>query len=789
MSQLPPGASQPRFLAPRFQGQGANEPGFRDSYASSQVSLNAPSYQTADYESVHGLNFNQQHRPTTSLTSAAAAGGLGSPLLPTERYHDDPYSHPNESAGAIPLSPVGTGQGYREYPEKRDQYTSPRQQSKRRGWLILGIIILVLLIIAAVGIPVYIFIIKPRLNSTSEGAKTDNGSHTGTSNTGTNGSNDSNDDVVVTGSDGSTVTFGNGTTFTYKNPFGGYWYYDPKDPFNNGAKAQSYTPALNETWDWNNDRVYGVNLGGWLNTEPFISPALYEKYYPDAVDEFTLSQQMAADTAGGGLKQLEDHYATFITEEDFAAIAAAGLNWVRIPIAFWAIETWDGEPFLEGVSWKYFLKGVQWARKYGIRINLDFHAVPGSQNGWNHSGRLGDPNFLHGVMGLANADRTLDYIRTFIQFISQPEYKDVIPMFGVVNEPFTPTIGAYPMNSFYIQVHDLVRDITGRGAGNGPMLSLHEGFQGTAYWAGAFPGADRFALDLHPYFAFGGQTNDALETQALRACTTWVPNTNGTFSKFGFTAAGEFSNAINDCGQYVNGVGLGTRYEGTFDGVTAVTGDCKTWTDYESWTQDTKDGVKLFAMASMDALVHWFFWTWKIGPTLATGKVAAPFWSYSLGLQEGWMPTDPRSAAGVCASLGVASTPAGPLPATATGGPGAGTISAAFRASYSAWPVTSLADVANAAVLPTYTATGTLKTLPGLTITTPGSTATFDAGSGWFNPGATPLGAHQPIPGCNYPNEYSAQVDQVPIPTAACAAAKRKRSEEPAAPQITAFRP
>lgn len=105
---------------------------------------------------------------------------------------------------------------------------------------------------------------------------------------------------------------GNQITCQLTWPTIGYWYYDPKDPFNNGAKAQSYTPALNETWDWNNNRVYGVNLGGWLNTEPFISPALYEKYYPNAVDEYTLSQQMAADTAGGGLKQLEDHYATFI---------------------------------------------------------------------------------------------------------------------------------------------------------------------------------------------------------------------------------------------------------------------------------------------------------------------------------------------------------------------------------------------------------------------------------------------------------------------------------------------
>lgn len=58
-----------------------------------------------------------------------------------------------------------------------------------------------------------------------------------------------------------------------------------------------------------------VNLGGWLNTEPFISPALYEQYLnapTPAIDEWTLSVNMAADTKNGGFAQLEQHYATFI---------------------------------------------------------------------------------------------------------------------------------------------------------------------------------------------------------------------------------------------------------------------------------------------------------------------------------------------------------------------------------------------------------------------------------------------------------------------------------------------
>ena len=100
---------------------------------------------------------------------------------------------------------------------------------------------------------------------------------------------------------------------------------------------------------------------------------------------------------------------------------------------------------------RYFLKAVQWARKYGLRINLDFHAVPGSQNGWNHSGRLGEINFLRGAMGYANAQRTLDYIRVITEFISQPQYKDVVVMFGVLNEPSgSPSIGGTQLDGLYV---------------------------------------------------------------------------------------------------------------------------------------------------------------------------------------------------------------------------------------------------------------------------------------------------------------------------------------------------
>lgn len=72
---------------------------------------------------------------------------------------------------------------------------------------------------------------------------------------------------------------------------------------------------------------------------------------------------------------------------------------------------------------------------------------------------------------------------------------------------------------------------------------------------------------------------------------------------FGLTTAGEFSNAINDCGLFVNGVNLGTRFEGNYTGGPWPTiGSCPPWTDYSTWTPAMKQDIKQFALASMDAL-------------------------------------------------------------------------------------------------------------------------------------------------------------------------------------------
>ena len=50
----------------------------------------------------------------------------------------------------------------------------------------------------------------------------------------------------------------------------------------------------------------------------------------------------------------------------------------------------------------------------------------------------------------------------------------------------------------------MIRNITGYGAGNGPFISIHDGFTSLTDWVNILPGADRIMLDTHPYFAFNG---------------------------------------------------------------------------------------------------------------------------------------------------------------------------------------------------------------------------------------------------------------------------------------------
>ncbi|OCF39284.1 glucan 1,3-beta-glucosidase [Kwoniella heveanensis CBS 569] len=711
---------------------------------------------------------------------ARAPSGLAHSSLGWNNTTNDRLSVSDEDEEQGHITPAVAGIGAAEVQNEKPRWaetgaeTSPKKKNRK---LLYGCLCVGLLALIALGVGLGVGL--TRKNKTNGGSPGSESGNSGEDNKSASGSGTATASGTATsaapsatptsGTQGSLITLEDGSTMTYDNPFGGEWHWDEANPFNSTARPNSWTPRLNEAWDYTKNRIYGVNTGGWLVTEPFIVPGLYEKYAEvngqTAIDEYTLSQNMGSNLTAA----MTEHYETFITERDFYEMSAAGINWVRIPIGFWALETWENEPFLERVSWTYLLKALKWCRKYGLRVNLDLHAVPGSENGWNHSGRQGTVNWLNGAMGLANAQRALDYIRSLAQFIAQPQYSDVVQMFGFINEPNANTVGKNSVGSFYHEAHNIIREITGVGAGNGPHLSVHDGFLGVSNWYGFMPNLDRVDLDQHNYMVFQDQPTGDLDELKVKPCQYWAASTNTSFQQWGPTNTGEWSAAWNDCGQWVNNVGSGSRYDGSYNGyANKVTGSCDYWNDYRQWNQSTIDALNHFVKGSMDSFQDYFFWTWKIGNSTGDIPQPNPFWNYQLGLEHGWVPKDPREAIGTCEGDGVTSNPWDGTfsnPAV-TGGSGAGQIPASQSAQYP-WPPASISNAEDIDSLYQYTQIADPITLPAATFTSPGSTATIDAGDGWHQPSDTRK-AYAAITGCSYAPEYSAV--NFNMPASACGA-------------------
>lgn len=186
----------------------------------------------------------------------------------------------------------------------------------------------------------------------------------------------------------------------------------------------------------------GVNLGGWLVLERWMTPSLFDGLR--AKDEFGFMEELGA----GAAARLERHRDNFITEEDIEWIAAHGLNAVRLPTPHWAFA--DTAPFVKCDTYIDWLMGM--AAKHGIKVLLDVHTAPGSQNGWPHSGREGEIAW-HKDKG--NIAATIEFIREVAARYAQ---HPAILGIELLNEPH-PSIPQDILLDFYRQGIDTVRRV------------------------------------------------------------------------------------------------------------------------------------------------------------------------------------------------------------------------------------------------------------------------------------------------------------------------------------------
>ncbi|KAM5346629.1 hypothetical protein ACJ41O_009634 [Fusarium nematophilum] len=416
------------------------------------------------------------------------------------------------------------------------------------------------------------------------------------------------------------------------------------DDWDDSARANDKVPPLNKAWGSYADRpARGVCIGGWLYLEPFITPSLFDYDTSEGiVDEWTLSEKLGSDTG----KVLEDHYASFITEDTFKQIQEAGLDHVRIGFNYWAVQVYDGDPYLFRTSWRYLLRAIEWARKYGLRVNLDLHGIPGSQNGWNHSGRWGSIGWLNGKDGDQNAKRALEIHDRLSKFFAQDRYKNIITHYGVANEPRMTFLETSDVIKWTEDAYKIVRD-----NGVKALVVFGDGFMGLANWQGLMTGYDDMILDVHQYVVFNeNQITYTHQKKIEYACDGWSEQAELSMDPnrgYGPTIFAEWSQADTDCTKFLTGVGWGSRWEGTYDTGNKSTSileprcptkdarcSCKNANAAPSdWSDEYKQFLKMFAEAQMHSFEKgwgWFYWTWK--------TEQAYQWSYEAGLEAGVLP-------------------------------------------------------------------------------------------------------------------------------------------------------
>lgn len=180
-------------------------------------------------------------------------------------------------------------------------------------------------------------------------------------------------------------------------------------------------------------------------------PSVFEMHIIKTLQgEYQLTNGYGPDEAP---KIMMNHWSTYIVKDDFRFMSQHGLNAVRIPVGWWIkYDPVPPKPFVGG-SLQALDNAFTWALNNNMKVILDLHAVPGSQNGNHHSGTR--DGFIEW-----DDSRILETV-SVIEFLAQ-RYCDH-PSLGAIellNEPLAPGVHLDSLMKYYRAGYDAVRTYT-----------------------------------------------------------------------------------------------------------------------------------------------------------------------------------------------------------------------------------------------------------------------------------------------------------------------------------------
>merc|ERR1711936_175875 len=416
--------------------------------------------------------------------------------------------------------------------------------------------------------------------------------------------------------------------------------------------------------DCGDDKIRGVNAGGWLLLEPWITPYLFEEVnYGDnldkIVDEYTYAEIVDPNFYKARLRL---HWDSFVTREDFEKVSSAGVTHVRIPVGYWYWDVQEGEPFPAPNTDEsddhnplfYLKRALVWLDELNMKAEIDLHAGPGSQNGFDNSGRRGDiswvteeyPEDNHNVVRTINIiDKIAENMKRWID--EGVMRQETLYGISLLNEPggWWDKVWSACKDELYPLGYEAIR----KHFEEGVVVNLQQAFRPASDYYGFMPQSDGYkdiSVDMHRYQCFGdywaGQadSSDGWWNHIDASCRTHEENINATWPTF----CGEFSLAVTDCQKYLNG-GYTTPYIPPLASETACQYYNSNWDTYNDYY---KDFLGQYFLAQIDAYEYgengagWFMWTMK------TENNCAPEWDFIFLLEKGVIPPNLCQRETVC---------------------------------------------------------------------------------------------------------------------------------------------
>jgi len=265
------------------------------------------------------------------------------------------------------------------------------------------------------------------------------------------------------------------------------------------------------------EKLRGANLGNWLVLEKWMGSSPLAS--AQAEDDRGLIDEIPAEELAAAL---EHHRATYITEMDFVWLAQSGIDLVRIPVPYYLFGTEHHAACVEHLDHAF-----EWAQRWGIKVLVDLHTVPLSQNAFDNGGYMG-------LCAWAQDQGRIDFVVDLLEKIAR-RYAGNPALWGIeaLNEPanefmLNMNLGNYGKHfpdrvarsqaisretllAFYDAVYQRLRPIVGPDV----ALVFHDQFD-LASWDDLLPAEsyDNIVIDTHMYLNFqdfGFQRYDAQE--------------------------------------------------------------------------------------------------------------------------------------------------------------------------------------------------------------------------------------------------------------------------------------